>query len=133
MMDRRLRAPRSRRPQQAMKRCPACRSTNVRRSGCCSEERFAHALHSPYRCNDCNERFWLLSRSTRIGALVAGAFVSAAMLFVVGATLLHGPLEAAAAAPDSASPSSASSLDGSSLRDGSGSGVPIAATLAPPR
>src|SRR5512142_1601078 len=109
-------------PQQAMKRCPACQSTNVRRSGCCSEERFAHALHSPYRCNDCNERFWLLSRSTRIGAVV------------VGATLLHEPVGAATAvAPDSRSSPGVASPDGSPLRDWSASSVPMAATLPPPR
>jgi hypothetical protein len=117
-----------------MKRCPACQSTNVRRSGCCSEERFAHALHSPYRCNDCNERFWLLSRSTRIGAVVAGALVSAAMLVVVGATLLHEPVGAAAGvAPDSRSSPGVASPDGSPLRDWSASSVPMAATLPPPR
>lgn len=91
----------------------------------------AHALHSPYRCNDCNERFWLLSRSTRIGAVVAGAFVSIAMLFVVGATLLHDPVEAATAAPDEASSSNAWSPNGSAPPNGSG--VPMAATLPPPR
>lgn len=93
----------------------------------------AHALQSPYRCNDCNERFWLLSRSTRIGAVVAGAFVSVAMLLAVGATLLHEPVEAAAVAPDSRSSPSVASPDGSPLGDWSASSVPMAATLPPPR
>ena len=92
----------------------------------------AHALHSPYRCNDCNERYWLLSRSARIGAIVAGAFVSIAMLVVVGATLLHDPFEAAAA-PDGGSSAGVASSDGSPRREGSTSSVPMAATLPPPR
>lgn len=72
-----------------MKHCPACRSTNVRRSGCSHEETLTHAFQSPYRCQECNTRFWVLSRKTRIGAFVVGA-LSTVLLLVVGGTLLHG-------------------------------------------
>jgi hypothetical protein len=72
-----------------MKQCPVCRSTNVRRSGCSHEETSTHAFQSPYRCQECNTRFWVLSRKTRIGAFVVGA-LSTVLLLVVGGTLLHG-------------------------------------------
>ncbi|MGE5169890.1 MAG: hypothetical protein ACM3JC_05905 [Rudaea sp.] len=105
----------------------------MRRSGCCSEEKLTHALHSPYRCNDCDTRFWLLSRSARKSAWVAGALVSVAMLFVVGATLLHGATDAASTTSDAPSPG-VSSPAGSALTDGSSaSSVPMAAIVSPPR
>jgi hypothetical protein len=115
-----------------MKRCPACQSTNVRRSGCCSEEKLTHALQSPYRCNDCNARFWLLSRTTRIGAAVAGAFVSVAMLFLAGVALLHEPADAASVAADAPLPGVFAPA-GSPPTHESASSVPMAGTFVSPR
>jgi TPR repeat protein len=60
-------------------KCPACKSFNVRRSSILPAELSSHPrLRSPYRCRDCGERFWVLSRRAHwfIGfaaiALVAG-------------------------------------------------------------
>jgi TPR repeat protein len=44
-------------------RCPACSSSNVRRSTIRGPEASAKPrLRSPYRCRDCGERFWVISR-----------------------------------------------------------------------
>ena len=49
-----------------MRKCSACASANVRRSGLRSGERGLHPLKSPYRCTDCGERFWVLGRPARL-------------------------------------------------------------------
>src|SRR5206468_4713894 len=59
---------------QMKRRCPQCGSTNVRRSGRLDSEATAYPCHSPYRCRDCEQRFWVISRRTLYGA-VAGAVV----------------------------------------------------------
>ena len=56
-----------------VKRCPSCGSANVRRSGISRSEARSHSFHSPYRCQSCECRFWVLSRKTRIGTAAAGA------------------------------------------------------------
>ncbi len=71
-----------------MKRCPACRSGNVRRSTIRGTEHGRHALRSPYRCKDCNARFWVFSRNARIGAVAAGAGLLTAVLLAGGASLM---------------------------------------------
>src|ERR1700693_3141140 len=44
-------------------KCPACSSVNVRRSTIRAGEVSAKPrLRSPYRCRDCGERFWVISR-----------------------------------------------------------------------
>jgi len=44
-------------------KCPACSSSNVRRSTIRGAEASAKLrLRSPYRCRDCGERFWVISR-----------------------------------------------------------------------
>ncbi|HTS20190.1 MAG TPA: sel1 repeat family protein [Casimicrobiaceae bacterium] len=45
-------------------KCPACGSLNVRRSQLRASEEGARGprLRSPYRCRDCGERFWVISR-----------------------------------------------------------------------
>jgi ribosomal protein L37AE/L43A len=55
--------------------CPACGSTNVRRSTLRERERDVgeHKFHSPYRCRACSERFWVVSRKARAAAVVAVA------------------------------------------------------------
>lgn len=68
----------------ALHRCPACGSTNVRRSTIRSRESGVHALRSPYRCRACSERFWVLSRKARtltIVGIVAG--FAAALVFAI--------------------------------------------------
>jgi hypothetical protein len=55
------------------RRCSHCGSTNVRRSGRPGSEIGTHPFHSPYRCHDCDRRFWVLSRKTLFGAAAGGA------------------------------------------------------------
>jgi TPR repeat protein len=44
-------------------KCPACSGSNVRRSTIRESEASAKPrLRSPYRCRDCGERFWVISR-----------------------------------------------------------------------
>ena len=50
----------------ASKKCPSCGSANVQRSSFRSpEEAELHVFTSPYRCEDCSQRFWVLSRKAR--------------------------------------------------------------------
>lgn len=60
-------------------KCPTCSSFNVRRSSILPSEASAKPrLRSPYRCRDCGERFWVISRranylaSLAVFAIVAG-------------------------------------------------------------
>jgi hypothetical protein len=56
-------------------KCPACTSVNVRRSTIrASEASATPRLRSPYRCRDCGERFWVISR--RANYLVGLAVVA---------------------------------------------------------
>jgi hypothetical protein len=56
-------------------KCPACSSVNVRRSTLRPSETSAKPrLRSPYRCRDCGERFWVISR--RANYLVGLAVVA---------------------------------------------------------
>jgi hypothetical protein len=62
------------------RKCPHCRGLNVRRSSIRAPEATAeHTFLSPYRCRDCGERFWVVSRN----AYYLAAFVGVAL--VVGA------------------------------------------------
>lgn len=83
-----------------MKRCTECHSVNVRRSGAHPGETEMHPFHSPYRCQDCDARFWVVSRRARWGATAGGLVV----LMVVGAIAApiawrHQILPGAAAPP----------------------------------
>jgi predicted RNA-binding Zn-ribbon protein involved in translation (DUF1610 family) len=65
----------------ALHHCPACGSGNVRRSTLRGREVGAYRFHSPYRCRECNERFWVVSRGARVAAVVAvGCGLCAALL-----------------------------------------------------
>ena len=62
-----------------LSKCPACSSLNVRRSTIRPSEALAKPrLRSPYRCRECGERFWVVSRranyvaSLAVFAIVAG-------------------------------------------------------------
>jgi len=58
---------------QMNRRCSHCGSTNVRRSGRLGSEIGTYPFHSPYRCRDCDRRFWVLSRKTLFGTAAGGA------------------------------------------------------------
>ena len=70
-----------------MKHCSVCRSTNVRRSGTHVSEAGSHRFHSPYRCLDCDARFWVVSRRARLGAAAGGTVALALVIFLLGPML----------------------------------------------
>lgn len=60
------------------RKCPVCKSRSVRRSAIHKSDAPAqHRFHSPYRCNDCDERFWVLSKTAYYGVGIFGAAVAA--------------------------------------------------------
>ncbi len=72
----------------ALHRCPACGSANVRRSSIRDRESGAHAFRSPYRCEACRHRFWVVSRKARLGAAVAAMAAVTLVAFGAAWTLL---------------------------------------------
>jgi hypothetical protein len=69
-------------------KCPACNSFNVRRSSIHPSEASAKPrLRSPYRCRDCGERFWVISRRANyLASLAVFAVVTGIVAWnVVGA------------------------------------------------
>ena len=72
----------------ALHRCPACGSAKVRRSSIRGREAGAHAFRSPYRCEACRHRFWVVSRKTRIGAAAALIGTVTLVAFAAAWTLL---------------------------------------------
>jgi hypothetical protein len=74
---------------QMNRQCPHCGSTNVRRSGRLDSEATAYPFHSPYRCRDCEQRFWVVSRRTLYGAACA-AVLAAGVIIWSGLALLVG-------------------------------------------
>jgi len=73
-----------------MKLCTVCSSANVRRSGVHVSEARSHPFQSPYRCLDCEARFWVVSRRTRLGAFAGGTVLLTIVLTI--ATFLLGPM-----------------------------------------
>jgi TPR repeat protein len=70
-------------------KCPACKSFNVRRSSIRAAELSSRPrLRSPYRCRDCDERFWVISRR--------GYY----LMSFVGVVLVAGTVAWNAASPD---------------------------------
>ena len=67
-------------------KCPACSSSNVRRSTIRGSEGSAKPrLRSPYRCRDCGERFWVISRRANyIVGLAVVASVAGTIAWNVG-------------------------------------------------
>jgi transposase-like protein len=55
------------------RKCPNCRSLNVRRSSHGKDASAQPLFRSPYRCRECGEKFWVISRKIyrRVGAFVA--------------------------------------------------------------
>jgi hypothetical protein len=72
-----------------VKRCTECNSANVRRSGAHTVEGHQHPFHSPYRCDDCNARFWVISRKIRLGAVAGGALVATFVALAFVPFLIH--------------------------------------------
>jgi len=68
--------------------CPECGGLNVRRSSIHAREELAqHTLLSPYRCRDCRERFWVVSRNAYyLAAIVGVALVVGALAGSIGFT-----------------------------------------------
>jgi TPR repeat protein len=57
--------------------CPSCKSLNARRSTVrASEITMRHIFLSPYRCRDCRERFWVISRNTYYLAGIIGVAIA---------------------------------------------------------
>jgi TPR repeat protein len=57
-------------------RCPACSSLNVRRSSIRPNEASGKPrLRSPYRCRDCGERFWVISKRANYLAILAAVTI----------------------------------------------------------
>jgi hypothetical protein len=64
------------------RKCPNCKSLNVRRSSVRDKDNVAPRLfRSPYRCRECGEKFWVIGRRIyrragfALGAVTAiGAF-----------------------------------------------------------
>lgn len=55
------------------RKCPQCGGLNVRRSTVhAPEETAQHTFLSPYRCRDCRERFWVVSRNAYYLAIIVG-------------------------------------------------------------
>jgi len=74
------------------RKCPGCKSANVRRSSTpASEVTWRNEVFSRYRCRDCMLQFWTIGRKTY---LMAGAFVAAIaaiVLIVVVVEMLTSP------------------------------------------
>jgi len=68
------------------RRCPNCKSVNVRRSSREPDNPNEPRFRSPYRCRDCQTKFWAISsRVYKLIALIAGVNVvllGAIMYFV---------------------------------------------------
>jgi len=64
----------------ATRHCPYCDSTEVRRSRFQSQEEVdEHVFTSPYRCDACYGRFFVLSRKTRYAIIAAVVFLIASI------------------------------------------------------
>lgn len=86
----------------APKKCPHCGSSNVRRAHFQSrDEAQRHVLTSPYRCEECSKRFWVLSRKTRNATIVIIALAIASVI-IVSLIPMRLPPEPPPTAPSSA-------------------------------
>ena len=90
--------------------CPRCGSLDLRRSSFRSrEERQDHILRSPYRCEECGERFWFMSRKVRNATIWMLALVIASgTIALVTAPLI--PVRAPPEQPPSAASAGTSVL-----------------------
>jgi hypothetical protein len=71
--------------QLDMKRkCLNCGSANVRRSGFVLSEAGNHSFRSPYRCRECDARFWVVSKKTYVAAIAGGTALALTVLVWAG-------------------------------------------------
>jgi len=84
--------------------CPNCKGFNTRRSSIrATETSGTPRLRSPYRCLDCGERFWVLSRRAHYFAVVVGvAIVAGVIAWTVGGTPQEQRRQAAQPSPAAA-------------------------------
>ena len=69
------------------RKCPSCKSANVRRSSTpAAEVTWRNGVFSRYRCRDCMLQFWVIGRKTY---LIAGAIVAAIAVMVLAVVLLE--------------------------------------------
>ena len=74
-----------------MKQCSACHSLHVRRSTFHVGEREAHLFQSPYQCDHCGARFWVLSRHVRTRVVATAIVFAMVVILSTGFdTLLSG-------------------------------------------
>jgi hypothetical protein len=69
-----------------LKKCPACGSDEVRRSYVRPSEEGSHSFRSPYRCQKCHKRFWVISGKMRRGLAASCTMV---LVFAVAWMLLR--------------------------------------------
>ena len=77
------------------RKCPHCGCLDVRKSGSLQSEAQAHRFHSPYRCRECDARFWVVSRKAYLVALAGVVIVVAALVVIVGSATSIGQATAA--------------------------------------
>ncbi len=74
-------------------KCERCSSTNVRRSSWKRNERDkSHFVYAPYRCRDCEHRFFRVSRTFK-GAIIGGGALVGFVVLVVSIYVAARPPE----------------------------------------
>jgi hypothetical protein len=66
------------------RKCLNCGSVNVRRSGSLVSEAANRFFRSPYRCRECDARFWVVSKKAYVAAIAGGIAFSLAVLVWAG-------------------------------------------------
>jgi hypothetical protein len=66
------------------KKCPSCKSANVRRSSTPEPEvTWRNGVFSRYRCRDCMLQFWVIGRKTYLTATAIVAAIAVIVLAIV--------------------------------------------------
>ncbi len=66
------------------RKCLNCGSANVRRSGVVVSEVANHFFRSPYRCRECDARFWVVSKKTYVATIAGGTALALTVLVWAG-------------------------------------------------
>jgi hypothetical protein len=82
----------------------------VRRSFLDQAEAVAHRFRSPYQCEECGTRFWVISRKVRLRAATAVGIVLTGMLVIAGGPRLLTRDESPSSEPPPSATSSAPAL-----------------------